>query len=416
MSKLTHRRTKKVSKFEKIKDVALKMNENEKRKSDAKKKEKQKKPKGYRARKAGVVTFWVMLVLMFLIVVVNSGGGKKQTEAMVLNEPTTSKAVSTEAVEFSKDFLSKYFTWNLDKLDQNDRDATLSYFVSKDIVDQIGRITGKTWHSTLKRDAVLLKEAQDLGDNKSILTYQVNITYDKTLAAIEKEKSALGENGEDTYSVENLSPDSMDVVVNEQGIVKRIIKKKFVTIHLYYDADQNRFVIYQIPSFTYFEDTPNTSGPEMETDNLRTVVGNETNAVKDFLNTFFEAYANDSSEKLSYLFDDERRQSGLNKTMEFVTVKNVTVYEGRNEKEKVVSATVIFAEPDTGIEYSSNYQIVVAEKQDRFVVKHLNSKKYIDDMLNDAEQTADKTDVDSSEDNKKGDEVEKEQEEQSTEE
>lgn len=109
MSKRTHRKSKKGEKFEKFKRIALKMNENEKRKSDEKK-ERQHKPKGYRARKTGVVVFWVMLALMFLIVVVNSGGGKKQTETVARIEPTESKAVSTEAIEFSKDFLSHYFT------------------------------------------------------------------------------------------------------------------------------------------------------------------------------------------------------------------------------------------------------------------------------------------------------------------
>ena len=391
MSKRTHRKSNTGGKFEKFKNVASKMNENEKRKSDARKMERQNKPKGYRARKAGVIAFWVMLALMFLIVVVNLGGGKKQTVAMVPNEPTASKAVSMEAIEFSKDFLSCYFTWNPEQLDQNERDTQLGYFVTKDIADQIRNVAGKTWQSTLKRDAVLLKEAEGIGDNKSILTFQVGITYDKTLAAIEKEKSALGEDGEDLHSVENLSPDSMDVAVNEQGIVKRITKKKYVTVHLYYEADQKRYMIYQIPSFTYYEETPNTSGPDMDTEKLRTVVGNQTNGVKDFLNTFFEAYANDSSEKLSYLFEDERRQSGLNKTMQYDSVKNVTVFEGKNEKEKIVSATVIFAEPDTGIEYSSYYQIVLAERQDRFVVKYLNSKKYIDELLRAIKQSADET-------------------------
>ncbi|WP_042353663.1 conjugal transfer protein [Bacillus rubiinfantis] len=410
MSKRTHRKSNKEGKFKKFKNVVLKMNENEKQKSDAKKKEKQNKPKGYRTRKAGVIAFWVMLVLMFLTVVVNSGGGKKQTEAVVPNEPTASKAVSMEAIEFSKDFLSHYFTWNPEQLDKNERDTQLGYFVTKDLADQIGNVAGKMWQSTLKRDAVLLKEAEGIGDNKSILTFQVGITYDKTLAAIEKEKSALGEDGEDTHSVENLSQDSMDVVVNEQGIVKRVTKKKYVAVHLYYDADQKRYMIYQVPSFTYYEETPNTSGPDMDTEKLRTVVGNQINGVKDFLNTFFEAYANDSREKLSYLFEDEHRQSGLNKTMQFDSIKNVTVFEGKNEKEKVVSATVIFAEPDTGIEYSSYYQIVLAERQDRFVVKHLNSKKYIDELLRATEQSSDETGGDKSKKDKQG---EKEQESQS---
>ncbi|KRG13883.1 hypothetical protein ACA30_13155 [Virgibacillus soli] len=385
MSKKTHRGSRDGSKFEKIKDIAKKINENEKRKSDNRKKEKQNKPKGYRARKAGVISFWILLVLMFLIVVVNTGGsGKKPTGEVANNAPAASKAVSSQAIEFSKDFLSEYFTWHLDGFHQNERDAKLGYFVTGDIADQVGKIDSKKWHSTLKREAIVLKDLENMGDNKSLLTFQVGITFDKTMDAINKEKDELEED-EKVKPVEEVSPGTMDMVLNEQGIVKRIIKKKYVAVQLYYDTDTERFVVYQIPSFTYFDETPNESSPDLETNGLRSVTGNQSTSVRQFLDTFFESYANDSKEKLSYLMDDKTHQNGLNKTMEFVTVKNANIFEGKTDKEKVISANVVYVEPDTGIEFTSHYLLVLLEKEDRFVVKHINNKKYIDDLLNKAE-------------------------------
>lgn len=397
MSKLLKRKSKNGGKFEKVKDIAIKMNEQEKMKAEQKKKAKKEKPRGYRSRKAGVIVFWLTLFLMVLIVVVNIG--KKDSATAVNNAPVFEKSMSAEAVEFSKGFLSDYFTWTLDGLDQTKRIEKMSYYSTAALAERLGTVRDATWDSSLRRESIILKNSESLGDNRALLTFQTNITFTKTEAAIQKEMQEKtetippAENGAANQgqaptpaapvnpSVEDFGMGTLDVVLNEQGIVKKITKKKFVSVYLYYDEDTDRFVIYQEPAFTNVEESSNPVSIEPETRKLKSVIGPEADVVKQFLLTFFESYANDPKEKLSYFIEDKGHQIGLNQSMKFVEVKDVAVYEGKTDAEKVVEAMVVFAEPDTLIQFSSHYTIVVEQKEDRFVVKHINDKRYIDGLL-----------------------------------
>ena len=389
MSKLLKKKKKNGGKFEKVKDIAIKMNQQEKMKAEQRKKAKKEKPMGYRSRKAGVVVFWLAFAFMLLFVMVNVG--KKDNVTSVSNEPTFQKSMSAEAVEFSKGFLSDYFTWTDDGSDQEKRKGKMAYYATAALAEKMGTVKDGTWDSTLRRDSIILKKSQNLGDNRALLTFQTNITFTKTEAALQKEMQEKAptnppaENGAANQgqapNVEDFGAGTLDVVLNEQGIVKKITKKKFVSVYLYYDNSTDRFVIYQEPAFTYVEETPNSVSFEPETRKLQSIIGPEADEIKQFLITFFESYANDPKEKLSYFIEDKTYQVGLNQSMEFVEVKDVTVYEGKTDEEKVVEATVIFAEPDTSIPFSSYYTIVIGQKEDRFVVKHINNKRYIDELL-----------------------------------
>ena len=62
-------------------EIFKKSSENEKRKKEIRKREKKSKPKGYRAKKLGAITFWVLFLFMLLIVFVNvfsSNGNRVQ--------------------------------------------------------------------------------------------------------------------------------------------------------------------------------------------------------------------------------------------------------------------------------------------------------------------------------------------------
>jgi len=98
------------------------------------------------------------------------------------------------------------------------------------------------------------------------------------------------------------------------------------------------------------------------------------------METFFEAYANDAKDKLTYIVEDPKHQNGLNKTMDFVSLKNTDVFEGKTVSEKIVRTEVVLAEPNTGIEFISTYILVLVENEMRYTVLFINNKQYIDEL------------------------------------
>jgi len=99
--------------FNKSTDIFKKSFENEKRKKEIRKHEKKSKPKGYRAKRLGAITFWMFFLFMLLIVFVNVFSvSEKSNSTNESEEANTNKAISAEGIEFSKSFVSAYFTWN----------------------------------------------------------------------------------------------------------------------------------------------------------------------------------------------------------------------------------------------------------------------------------------------------------------
>ena len=117
-------------------DVFKKSSENEKRKKDMRKLEKKSRPKGYRAKKLGAFTFWMLFLFMLLIVFVNvfssSGSSNASDKADNLQ---VNKALAAEGVEFSKGFVAEYFTWNLGNEDREQRKEKLSYYLPEKLSD-----------------------------------------------------------------------------------------------------------------------------------------------------------------------------------------------------------------------------------------------------------------------------------------
>ncbi len=66
--------------------------------------------------------------------------------------------------------------------------------------------------------------------------------------------------------------------------------------------------------------------------------------------------------------------------MDFVSLKNTEIFEGKRANEKVVRTEVVLAEPETGIEFTSTYLLVLVEKEMRYTVLFVNNKQYIDEL------------------------------------
>lgn len=380
------------------------MNEQEKEKASKKKKDKQERPRGYRSRKAGVVGFWISIMALIFFVAINLNDGNNSSKAAG-NEPVAvEKSMSTEAMEFSKEFLAEHFTWSLEKLDEEARAQRLSYYTTKDLAKNLAAVKEENWNSSLVRNNIVLKDSEYLGDNRSRLTFQTNLIFKKTESALNKEVEELkianmpadGESNGSTekFDAATVNPDdfgvgTVDVAVNEQGIVTQMNKKKYVIVNLYYDDTTERFVIYQEPQFTNLELSENTVIWNSETAELTELTANRPEEIESFVKTFFESFASDPKEKLSYFIEDTKYQNGLNESMKFVDAKELRVFEGANENEWVTDATVIFADPDTNTEFSSYYTLVLEKKDGRFVVTHINDSNYLQFLAGEKAETED---------------------------
>ncbi|PID03793.1 hypothetical protein CSV67_03905 [Sporosarcina sp. P2] len=341
-------------------DVLKKSSENEKRKKDMRKLEKKSRPKGYRAKKLGAITFWMLFLFMLLIVFVNifssSGSSNASDKADNLQ---VNKALAAEGVEFSKGFVAEYFTWNLGNEDREHRKEKLSYYLPEKLNDLA--VTGdKKWSSTIAWENILLKEVEDLGDNRARIIFQVKISFENPNGQEKKENDKATEK-------EPVVPEKIETV-------------KYISVPIFYDDEANRFAVFELPSFTYLDEQKIGKSIEFETEGLKPIKDGSTQNVRAFMETFFEAYTNDAKDKLTYIIEDPKHQNGLNKTMDFVSLKNIEIFEGKKENEKIVRTEVVLAEPKTGIEFTSTYILVLTEKEMRYTVLFINNKQYIDEL------------------------------------
>jgi len=340
-------------------DVLKKSSENEKRKKDMRKLEKKSRPKGYRAKKLGAFTFWMLFLFMLFIVFVNvfsaSGSSNAGNEADNLQ---VNKALAAEGVEFSKGFVAEYFTWNNGNEDRAQRKMKLSYYLPEKLSD-LAATGDKKWSSKILLENIHLKEVEDLGDNRARVIFQVKINFENPTGKEKKE--------------------------NDEAVVpEKIETVKYISVPILYDVEDSRFAVYELPSFTYMsEESVEKSvekSIESETEGLKPINDGSMQNIRAFLETFFEAYANDAKDKLTYIVEDPKHQNGLNKTMDFVSLKNTEIFEGKKVSEKIVRTEVVLAEPNTGIEFISTYILVLVEKEMRYTVLFINNKQYIDEL------------------------------------
>lgn len=353
-------------------DVFKKSSENEKRKKNMRKLEKKSRPKGYRAKKLGAFTFWMLFLFMLLIVFVNvfSSNGNSNASDKADNLQVN-KVLAAEGVEFSKGFVAEYFTWNIGNEDREQRKEKLSYYLPEKLSD-LAIIDDKKWSSTIARENILLKEVEDLGDNRARIIFQVKINFENPKGQEKKENDKATEK-------EPVVPEKVETV-------------KYISVPIFYDDDESRFAVYELPSFTYLDEQKIGKGIESETEGLKPIKDGSTQNVRAFMETFFEAYANDTKDKLTYIVEDPKHQNGLNKTMSFVSLKNTEIFEGKKANEKIVRTEVVLAEPKTGIEFTSTYILVLAEKEMRYTVVFVNNKQYIDELKDKKKADAEKED------------------------
>ncbi|MFC5591699.1 conjugal transfer protein [Sporosarcina soli] len=348
-------------------EIFKKSSENEKRKKEIKIREKKSRPKGYRAKRFGAMTFWMLFLFMLLIVFVNvfsSDGISSVTDDSMAGK---NKATSPEGIEFAKSFVVTYFNWDIENEKRSERIGRLGTYLPEKLSEKI-LIDSKKWNSMTTRENIVLMDVEDLEDEKSRITFRARVIFENTVL----EKKAESE----------VAPKP-----------KKVKTAKYISVPVYYDEVENRFIVYDLPSFSYVDEQEARKSIDSETNGLKTATSVSNQNINAFLETFFEAYANDPKDKLTYIVTDPIHQSGLSKTMDFVRLKNTEIFEGKSINENVVQTEVVLADPETGIEFASSYVLVLLEQDKRYTVLHINNKKYIDELKNKQKEGSAQQDV-----------------------
>ncbi|WP_193065432.1 conjugal transfer protein [Oceanobacillus oncorhynchi] len=315
-----------------------------------KQKEKVRKPRAYIFRKLGAVTFWSLFGFMFLVVLVNivssSNSNANADEEIVFEINSTTQPA---AIEFAKDYAKEYFTWVNDDLE--DRELRVQPYLATGI--DVGNLdlAGMGWNATLVGSA--LEEVNEISSNKSHIILSVNVKLTRVVT------TGQGKNAKEEEETENL--------------------EKYFAVPVATDGES--YGVYNKPYFTNVdkEVTVANTGVDKHLDGIDSEYAEEETNIKNFLPTFYESYAMDTQDKLSYVLDDPD-VVGLEETMNFVEVKSTEVYQGRYANEFIVANTVTFEEPTSQLTFDNDFLILVEKSSNRYIVKTLNAEPIVEEM------------------------------------
>ncbi|WP_050179633.1 conjugal transfer protein [Domibacillus robiginosus] len=304
-------------------------------------KQKPQRPRGYMARKTGAAAFWVLFSFMFLVVAVTlfSKTNDDPLPQATRAEETENPSVKPEAVQFAQSFTAHYFNWGSGEEKKKEREKKLSSFLAEGLDPQAGLNTDKvTWNSAHKGST--LKKVEDLGNNKSLVTFYVTAELTREV------------DGEDEPETKSIS--------------------KYFVVPVAYDGTS--YGIYELPKFTHIEEQT-TVKADHQIGLQKAASSPETSRVRTFLDTFFTSYTEDSTDKLAYILEDGSRLAGLNKSMTFVKVASADIYEGPKTGEYIVQSEVVMQDPESDMQFHTDYELAIKKDGERFVVSSINERE-----------------------------------------
>src|SRR5690625_1528980 len=233
----------KASTFKRIKRVFKKKSDEEVEKRNEKKAVKRNKPRGMTAKRVGMITFWLLFSFMFFVVAINfvgsSSNGIEYDRIESKNDLFTS-----EGVEFTKDFVKDYFTWDIDKHAKDIRKHRLKpYFISSfDKLDEL--VFDREWASVAKKEDITLKDIQFINEQEARYTFHVKFRMEKPT---DKKDTKIDY---DKLSFEEILEKENEVIVKNGKKIKQA--EKYIDIPVYL-SEKNEFAVSDVPDFTYFE-------------------------------------------------------------------------------------------------------------------------------------------------------------------
>lgn len=417
------KKTSPISNFFKKVNVASKKNaERDKAKKAQKNLEKKNavfKPKGYRNRKLGVITFWGMFAVFGGMSVVNfMSDGEEQVVVQEVAE--SGESFNYRGAEFGRDFLQVYFNWDDDESKKN-RIEMLKHYTTPNVSNDSEFNTVTTdWTSSLSRDDITLIDTQSVSNTRSIHTYKVSTLLSKSLGEYENvlimnetaEQKRQRSEAEETED-ENESEKALDELA-EKDVSEKVTAEimqvekpkeqktdvKFVSVVVDYVKDLNRYVITEMPSFVGYDMGLQIATENNSLEKLETAERHDADAVNEFLTTFFRSYSEDDYDKLSYILKDENFTDGLMGNVSFDGIRHSLVYKSPNDNEFIVKVNVGYIDEKIQQKYTSTYHLIVEKTSDKYVVKKINDMKYIENLLKNGSKPKDESSHNENEDAK----------------
>lgn len=352
-----------------FKKIFKKQTKIEKDKRTKRKNIKKNKPRGFTARRIGAVTFWLLFSFMFLIVAITMFGGSTEGDSSE-HELVNSKVVSHEAIEYSKSFIFDLYN----AADESElRENKIKKYVPNNLNISEALSFDKTLSVEVKKDDIVLYDLTQTNDEKARHIFSVKLKTKTQLSEIEEKEY---EEAKDDYLNIVMQEDETITGIKNNQILRDI--EIYVVIPIAYSDDS--FVIYDYPSYTFIEDSEDKS-----VESILDLLENETDSeiesnVSAFLDVFFKSFATDSADQLSYILNDEYYKNGLANSLTFNSVKDFSLYKGKDE-DMVVDVTVTFTQDKTGLNVTSNYILVIAQKEQRYVVNHINNDEYLYELV-----------------------------------
>lgn len=327
--------------------------EEAKRKKEVKRKQKVERPRGYLPRLLGRVAFWVMFIFMFGVVLLTiTAPDSSSAEPAYEQQIEENEATSQAAVQYALDFSRDYFNWSLEDGGLDEREERLSRYLASGLDPQAGlQTTGLNWNSTT--GSVKLIDIVEKSDQTAHITVQVQTELQRTYT---EEETRIEKNDDD---------EEEEVVEEVERTEQQSLNKYFVVPVAY---ENGSFGVYELPQFTSVDrqTTIEASGPE----GLSNYDGDES-TIQEFLDTFFSSYAEDDTDRLSYMMTDNADIAGLTGSMIYQELSNVNVQQ--NEDGEIIAfADVSMSEPETNIAFNSRYSVVIKEQDGRQMVQELN--------------------------------------------
>lgn len=382
-----------------LKRILKKQAKTEKEKRTKKKNIKKNKPRGFTARRTGAIIFWILFIFMFTVVFVTMFGSSSTSESDE-GEFTNTKVGSYEAVEYSKNFVFDLFNTTEDS---EIRNAKIKSYVPNSLNISEALYFDKGVSVEVDKDDIILYELVETTNEKARHIYSVKLKTKTQLSEMEEKEYA---ENKDEYLNILMQDDEAIIGIKNNEIIREI------EIHLVIPIaySEGSFVIFDYPSYTFIETTDDKS-----VESLLDMLENETDTeieenVGAFLNVFFKSFATDSTDQLSYILNDEHYKNGLANSLTFNSVKDFSLYKGKDE-DMVVDVTVVFTQDKTGFNVTSNYVLVIAQKEERYVVNHVNDDQYLYELIHgeQPEEISEDEEVNETNNNSNADKDEKEE-------